>query len=373
MSKKFWQVKNYVNAESEILLYGPIASEHSWFGDEVTAQDFANDLESLGNAPVTVRINSGGGDVFAAHAIHNLLAKYKGDVTVVIDGLCASAATIVAMAGNKIIMPTNALFMIHNPMIALGDYYRSDELTQMVTALDKIKNSIIASYRKRCKASVEDLQAMMDAETWLGAEECLAQGFIDEIEGEVNTVLDNKQLVINSTAYDISGFKNITALKNHVCTRKEGRNTMTKLEQILNKLGWLDEVTASNPTNAANVVPANNAQAVADAVAAERQRVAALQAFDCKDNAGVKAIIDVALKNGQSLNDVEAYINAVQGAPLNGAQKLVKDMIDDNNDSGVEGVNGNPQNKDEEEKAAEAKAMGSLVAAMNRYGGKHNG
>ena len=370
MSKNFWQVKNYVNAESEILLYGPIASERSWFGDEVTAQNFADDLESLGNAPVTVRINSGGGDVFAAHAIHNLLVKYKGNVTVVIDGLCASAATIVAMAGNKIIMPTNALFMIHNPMIALGDYYQSTELTQMITALDKIKDSIIASYRKRCKASVEELQAMMDTETWLGAEECLAQGFIDEIEGEVNTTLNNKQLVINSTAYDIGVFKNITALKNHVCIQKEEKNTMTKFEQILNKLGLLDEVTASNPTNSANAVPANNAQAVADAVAAERKRINDLQAFDCKDNAGVKAIIDIALKNGQTLNDVQPYIDAVQSAPLSGAQKLVKDMVDDNKDSGVEGVKGNPQNKAEEEKAAEAEAMQGFVAAMNKYGGK---
>lgn len=373
MSKKFWQVKNYVNAESEILLYGPIASEHSWFGDEVTAKDFADDLESLGNAPVTVRINSGGGDVFAAHAIHNLLVKYKGTVTVAIDGLCASAATIVAMAGDKITMPTNALFMIHNPMIALGDYYQSAELTQMVSALDKIKDSIIASYRKRCKASVEDLQAMMDAETWLGAEECLAQGFIDEIEGEVNVTLNNKQLVINSTAYDIGAFKNITALKNHVCTRKEGKSAMTKLEQILNKLGLLDEVTASNPTAPANAVPANNAQAVADAVAAERQRISDLQAFDTEDNTAVAAIINAALKNGKTLADVKPYIDAVKSAPANGAEKLIKNMVLDNKESGVDGVKGSPQNKADEEKAAEANAMKGFVAALNKFGGKHNG
>lgn len=378
MSKKFWRVKNYVNATSEILLYGPIASEHSWFGDEVTAKDFANDLDSLDNAPVMVRINSGGGDVFAAHAIHNLLLKYKGKVTVAIDGLCASAATIVAMAGDKIIMPTNALFMIHNPMIALDNYYQAADLGKMVTALDKIKDSIIASYRKRCKASAEELQAMMDAETWLSAEECLAQGFIDEIEGEVEVALDSKQLVINSAAYDISTFKNFAALKNHIKTPKEVKNKMTNLEAILNKLGLgklLEEApagapTASNPANAAGTVPVDNAQAVAAAVAAERQRINALQAVDAKGNAAVVAIINTALAKGQTLDEVQPYIDAVQAAPLNSAQKLVENMLKDNKDSGVDNVNGNPQNQEDEQKAAEAKAMNKLVAAMNKYGGK---
>lgn len=378
MSKKFWQIKNSANAASEILLYGPIASEHSWFGDEVTAKDFSSDLESLGNAPVTVRINSGGGDVFAAHAIHNLLLKYKGRVTVAIDGLCASAATIVAMADDKIIMPTNALFMIHNPMIALDNYYQAAELGKMVAALDKIKDSIVASYRKRCKASAEELQAMMDAETWLSAEECLAQGFIDEIEGNVEVVLDDKQLVINSAAYDISTFKNFAALKNHVRTPKEVTNKMTNLEAILNKLGLgklleeapADAPTASKPANAAGTVPVDNAQAVAAAVAAERQRINALQAVDAKGNAAVAAIINTALAKGQTLDEVQPYIDAVQAAPLNSAQKLVENMLKDNKDSGVDNVNGNPQNQDDEQKAAEAKAMHNLVAAMNKFGGK---
>ena len=110
-------------------------------------------MESLGGKDVTVRINCAGGDVFAANAIHNLLCSYKGKVTVVIDGLAASAATIVAMAGDKIIMPTNALFMIHNPAIGMSDYYMADELMQMAQALKTIKASIIASYKKRCNLS----------------------------------------------------------------------------------------------------------------------------------------------------------------------------------------------------------------------------
>lgn len=367
MSKgKFWQVKNYVNADSEILLYGPIASEHSWLGDEVTAKDFADDLESMNGEPLTVRINSGGGDVFAAHAIHNLLVAYKGKVTVVIDGLCASAATIVAMAGDKVIMPANALFMIHNPMIGLSDYYQSAELVKVTAALDKIRDSIIAGYRKRCKASVEELQAMMDAETWLGAEECLAQGFVDVIEGEVDTVLDNNKLVVNSAVYDVGSFRNTASLKNHINTKE--KKAMTKLDLILNKLGLLDEVDAEKAVNAIQAV--DSKEAVAQAVAAERKRITDLQAVDTKGNEAVAAIVNVAMQNGQSVQDIQAYIDAINSAPQSRAQDFVSDMLKDNAESGVEGVQAVPDEQAENNKDAEVKAMADMVAAMNKYGGK---
>lgn len=367
MSKsKFWQVKNYVNADSEILLYGPIASEHSWLGDEVTAKDFADDLESMNGEPITVRINSGGGDVFAAHAIHNLLAAYKGKVTVVIDGLCASAATIVAMAGDKVIMPANALFMIHNPMIGLSDFYQAAELVKVTAALEKIRDSIVAGYRKRCKASVEQLEAMMDAETWLSADECLAQGFVDAIEGEIDAVLDNNKLVVNSAAYDIGGFKNLASLKNHIKTKET--KAMTKLDLILNKLGLLDEVDAEKAVNALQA--AEHEQAVQQAVAAERARINELQAVDTEGNAAVAAIISAAVKDGKSVKDIQAYIDAVKNVPQTKAQSFVADLLKDNAESGVDKLEALPDEQAENNKEADVKAMADMVAAMNKYGGK---
>ena len=145
---------------------------------------------------------------------------------------------------------------------------------------------------------------------------------------------------------------------------------MTKLEQILNKLGLLDEISTSTQANPVNTVPADNAQVVADAVAAERKRISDLQAFDCKDNMAAAAIIDAAVKNGQTINDVKIYLDAVQNMPFNGVQNLVNNMIKDNQESGVEDVKGNPQNEAEEEKAADAQAMNGFVAAMNKFGGK---
>lgn len=381
MPSKFWQVKNEVNGNSEILLYGPIAGESSWWGDEVTPRSFAEDLESLGGRDVTVRINSGGGDVFAAHAIHNQLVAYKGRVTVVIDGLAASAATIIAVAGDRIIMPSNALFMIHNPAIGLSDYYGADELLKAAEALNTIKGSIVAAYRKRCKASAEELAAMMDAETWMGAAECLEKGFVDEIQGSVSPVLNGSSLIVNSVNFDMKNFKNRDALK--ACLNKKLEvKTMNKLEAFLNSLGLKladeNQPTASAPVQNAlpavqNQQPAVDAEQLAkNAVDAERQRVAALEALDGGDNQAVTAIIAEAKKNGKTADDVKPYINAVKTIPpvQNAAQQLVANMIGDNKASGVEGIGTGAVDDAAVEKAADAKAMDAMAQVMNKkFGG----
>lgn len=374
MPSKFWQVKNEVNGNSEILLYGPIAGESSWWGDEVTPRSFAEDLERLGGRDVTVRINSGGGDVFAAHAIHNQLVAYKGRVTVVIDGLAASAATIIAVAGDRIIMPSNALFMIHNPAIGLSDYYGSDELLKAAEALNTIKDSIVAAYRKRCKASAEELAAMMDAETWMGAAECLEKGFVDEIQGSVSPVLNGGSLIVNSVNFDMKNFKNQDALK--AClNKKEEVPKMGKLEEFLNSLG-LKQIDDNQPAPVQNVAPQQPAvdaeQIAKNAVEAERQRVAALETLDGGDNPAVTAIIAEAKKNGKTADDVKPYIDAVKTIPpaQNAAQQLVANMIGDNKASGVEGIGTGAVDDAAMEKAADAKAMDAMAQVMNKkFGG----
>ena len=376
MPSKFWQVKNEVNGNSEILLYGPIAGESSWWGDEVTPRSFAEDLENLGGKDVTVRINSGGGDVFAAHAIHNQLVAYKGRVTVVIDGLAASAATIIAVAGDRIIMPANALFMIHNPAIGLSDYYGAEELLKAAEALNTIKGSIVAAYRKRCKASAEELAAMMDAETWMGAAECLEKGFVDEIQGSVSPVLNGSSLVVNSVNFNIKNFKNQDALKACIQNQTEVKSMNNKLEAFLNGLG-LKLVDENQPTvpvqNVASQLPAVDAEQIAkNAVEAERQRVAALEALDSGDNPAVTAIIAEAKKNGKTADDVKTYVDAVKTVPVvqDAAQQLVADMIGDNKASGVEGIGTGAVDEAALEKAADAKAMDAMAQVMNKkFGG----
>lgn len=375
MKDRFWQIKNQVNGSGEILLYGPIASSRSWFNDTVTPQEFARDLESLNGKDVTVRINSGGGDVFAAHAIHNQLVAYKGRVTVIIDGLAASAATIVAMAGQKIIMPSNSMMMIHNPAIGMDDYYTAEDLQKYVDALTAIKGSIVAAYKKRCKLSSEELEILMDAETWMGAQECLDKGFADEINGSIETVLNGNTLIINSAKYDLTAYKNAASIKN--CINEKEKN-MSKLEEILDSLGLkiVDSPKAQNTTVqvAAPVSPqpTDNSAAIEAAVAAERQRIVDLEALDGGDNAAVKAIINQAKADGKTVAEVQPYIDAVKAVPVaqNAAQRAVADMIADNKDSGTDGIASGATDDAALEKAADAKAMDNMVEIMNKkFGG----
>lgn len=375
MKDRFWQIKNQVNGSGEILLYGPIASSRSWFNDTVTPQEFVRDLESLNGKDVTVRINSGGGDVFAAHAIHNQLVAYKGRVTVIIDGLAASAATIVAMAGQKIIMPSNSMMMIHNPAIGMDDYYTAEDLQKYVDALTAIKGSIVAAYKKRCKLTSEELEILMDAETWMGAQECLDKGFADEINGNIETVLNGNTLIINSAKYDLTAYKNAASIKN--CINEKEKN-MSKLEEILDSLGLkiVDSPKAQNTTvqvaTPVSPQPTDNSAAIEAAVAAERQRIVDLEALDSGDNAAVKAIINQAKADGKTVAEIQPYIDAVKTVPAaqNAAQRTVADMIADNKDSGADGIASGATDDAALEKAADAKAMDNMVEIMNKkFGG----
>lgn len=375
MKDRFWQIKNQVNGSGEILLYGPIASSRSWFNDTVTPQEFVRDLESLNGKDVTVRINSGGGDVFAAHAIHNQLVAYKGRVTVIIDGLAASAATIVAMAGQKIIMPSNSMMMIHNPAIGMDDYYTAEDLQKYVDALTAIKGSIVAAYKKRCKLSSEELEILMDAETWMGAQECLDKGFADEINGSIETVLNGNTLIINSAKYDLTAYKNAASIKSCI---NEKENNMSRLEEILDSLGLkiVDSPKAKNTTvqvaTPVSPQPTDNSAAIEAAVAAERQRIVDLEALDSGDNAAVKAIINQAKADGKTVAEIQPYIDAVKTVPAaqNAAQRTVAAMIADNKDSGADGIASGATDDAALEKAADAKAMDNMVEIMNKkFGG----
>ncbi len=163
--------------ERTLYLNGTIADE-SWYDDDVTPQIFADELNA-GNGDVTVWINSPGGDCVAAAQIYNLLKEYKGNVTVKIDGLAASAASVIAMAGDTVLMSPVSTMMIHNPStIAAGD---SAEMQKAVQMLDEVKESIINAYEIKTGLSRRELGRLMDSEYWMNANEALEKHFIDGI------------------------------------------------------------------------------------------------------------------------------------------------------------------------------------------------
>ena len=184
--KKFWNWKNRIvtNQETQeqaqertLFLNGTIA-EDSWFDDDVTPKLFRDELMA-GPGDITVWLNSPGGDCVAAAQIYNMLMDYKGSVTVKIDGIAASAASVIAMAGTKVLMSPVSTMFIHNPMtVALGN---SDEMQKAIEMLHEVKESIINAYEIKTGLSREKLSHLMDAETWMDANKAVELGFADGI------------------------------------------------------------------------------------------------------------------------------------------------------------------------------------------------
>lgn len=178
MDKKFWNfVKNEETTETELIFNGPISSE-SWWGDEITPAMFRDELAKV-SGNLTVWLNSPGGDCISASQIYTMLRSHKGKVTVKIDGLAASAASVVAMSGDETLISPTGYLMIHNPM-TLASGNRSD-MEKAITLLDEIKEGIINAYVRKTGLSRAKISRLMDEETWLNAERALQLGFVDGI------------------------------------------------------------------------------------------------------------------------------------------------------------------------------------------------
>lgn len=177
--KKFWNwIRDETNPDARILRLEGAIAEESWFDDEITPAAFKAELTS-GSGPITVWINSPGGDCVAAAQIYNMLMDYPSDVIVRIDGIAASAASVIAMAGTKVQMSPVSVMMIHNPLtVAMGD---SDEMRRAIQLLDEVKESIINAYEIKTGLSRTKLSHLMDGETWMNAKKALELGFCDEI------------------------------------------------------------------------------------------------------------------------------------------------------------------------------------------------
>jgi len=179
----FWKIKDVAEGEEpEIELDGYI-SEYSWFEDDITPAMFKDALnEAGGGGPITIRINSYGGDVIAAARMHTIIRDYPGKVTVKIDGVAASAATVVAVAGDVVRMQETGYFMIHDPaFVFFLAQINLEDMTRMTEALKSFKEGIVNAYETKTKLPRPVLSSLMTEETWMDAQKALDLGFIDEM------------------------------------------------------------------------------------------------------------------------------------------------------------------------------------------------
>lgn len=175
--KSWYSIQAKADQAAEISIYDEIG----FWG--VTAKQFIGDLKAIDATTIKLAINSPGGAVFDALAIYNALRQHPANVEVTIMGVAASAASIIAMAGDTVVMPENAFMMIHNPLnMAYGN---ADDLREMADVLDKIGASLVGIYARRTGLPEDEIKALLDAETWLNAEEAVLKGFADELQPEL--------------------------------------------------------------------------------------------------------------------------------------------------------------------------------------------
>ena len=206
---KFYNFKAQTsNSPAELYIYGDISSSQSWWGDEISPMSFKKELDALGDvSQINVHINSDGGDVFAGQAIHSMLKNHKAKINVYVDGLAASIASVIAMAGDVIYMPANTMMMIHNPWTRVTG--NSADLRKMATDLDTIAETIIAAYQSKSSIDRDKLMQLLTDETWLTAAQAVELGFADVIENEKMIAASvNKEglLVLNGQSLNISNY-----------------------------------------------------------------------------------------------------------------------------------------------------------------------
>lgn len=224
--------------ERTLFLNGTIA-EDSWFDDDVTPQMFKKELMD-GSGDITVWINSPGGDCVVAAQIYNMLREYQGNVTVKIDGIAASAASVIAMAGDKVLMSPVSMMMIHNPMtIAFGD---SGEMQKAIDMLYSVKDSIINAYEIKTGLSRVKLAHLMDSETWMDANKAIELGFADEIiqrNGAVDMEVPQVSMLYSKTAV-VNSLKERIAEKCRIQQKNETENdNKVKADSLMSRLNLM--------------------------------------------------------------------------------------------------------------------------------------
>jgi len=215
---KYYTIRNQADEDTaEILLYGDIGD--SFWSEGIGAKQFAEDLKKCGKVGnLNIRINSPGGSVFEGLAIYNTLDRHPSQKTVYIDGLAASIASVISMAGDTVVMPKNAIMMIHDPFgMVLGD---ADDMRKMAEGLDKIKTGLISAYTKKSGLSDKEVSDLMSDETWMTAVEAVEWGFADEVAEPMRMAA--------SLNFDLSAYKKVP--KN--LFSKKGKNTMDEHEKF---------------------------------------------------------------------------------------------------------------------------------------------
>ena len=385
---KFWNVASIGDDEGEITLYGDVLSQQPvdwWTGEPepglfITPEGFMEDLAAVKDkARITVKLNSCGGDLYTGIAIHNALKALPGTVNVVVEGIAASAASVIMCAGDTVTVYPGSLIMIHGVSVMLWDYMNIQDMKQLMKGMDASERAVAEIYNAKTGIETDTLRSMMTRETWFTGSEAVEKGFADTLvtdasEPEMSMSADKKVLYCNGVSHSIAGLRNLPGTipvnratppaaqpgVNNKPTAKaaneEGGNTPMTPE----------ELRAAHPEVVAQIeqaaVAAAQAQANAAAVTAERQRLADIDS------------IAASIPDQQMVNDAkygenpctaqELCFRVMQKSAAAG-QQFLANFAKDGAASGVQNVGaapngGAPTNQQEQDTA-------DMMAVVNAY------
>lgn len=263
--KKWFEIKAKGDGTAEISIYDQITPP-GWGGQ--SAKSFSSELKALGKVTdLTIRINSPGGDVFEGQAIYSQLKAHKAKKTVYVDGLAASIASIIAMAGDEVVMPENAMMMIHDPSSLV--WGTADEMKKLAATLEKVKATLVSVYARKTDLSREEIESMMSDETWMTAEEAVSKGFADR----------QSDALMLAAHFDLSQFHNVPpAVASWAQARPAALSAKPKEETVMQPITVQD--VERNPEIAAHFIDkgkeTGKAEGFQAGVKAERERVAAI-------------------------------------------------------------------------------------------------
>jgi ATP-dependent Clp protease, protease subunit len=309
---------------AELLIFGPIGDWED-MGD-VSAKGFAKALAALPAAVkrLDIHINSPGGSLFEANAIYSRLADHRSTKNVYIDGIAASAATIIAMVGHKIFIRANATMMIHMPSgVVMGN---ADDMRQLASALDTVTESMLNVYEKRTGKARNDIRAMLSAETWMSPDQAVEHGFADEVRGVVKAAasLGSNQYNFNGQVFDLSRFSHIPAFnatrEDHMDTPPVNGGASGAADPTPPPPTTPPPTTTPPPPTTTPPPPSQpEARSYDDGIAAERARVTALQKLDRPET---HAVVTAAIKDGKTASDIfEDVMAAMDKAKTRGARR----------------------------------------------------
>ena len=381
---KFWNIASTGDNAGEILLYGDVLSRQPvdwWTGEPepglyITPEGFLEDLAAIqGKTNITIKVNSCGGDLYTGIAIHNALKGLSGTKTVIVEGIAASAASVIACAGDEVQVYPGSMIMIHGVAGLLYDYYTLADLKKLQKDFDASERAVAEIYHAKTGIEVEQLRGMMTRETWMVGQEAIENGFANTLLGSdtepaMTMSSDRKVLLVAGVRHDVGAFKRIPGtipISNsiHAAPAAGNKNEPTvtggqtsKEEQ---KNMTLEEMRAQHPDLVAQIERQAAEAARTDATTQERARIEAIESIEA--SVGDSKLVHDAKYGDESCTAEQLALKAMQKQAALGTKHLA-DAAADAKESGATGVSAAPNGGEE---GSETDDHAKVDAIVNLY------